>query len=473
MLAENFDYDMAVIGGGSGGYAAARTAAAAGKKVVVIDGADELGGLCILRGCMPSKALIESANRNLAMRESEEFGLSHENAKVDMRTVIERKRYLIKDFSDYRAEQLQDGRFDLLRGFARFTDAHHLEVQLKESGAMESLSARTIIVATGSSIFVPEIEGLQDCGYITSDDILDMQELPDSIVVLGGGAIALEMAHYLEGLGKEVTVVQRSPHLLTGMDTDLADELEAALTARTMKIHTGTSLQRFEPSSAGKKRVVFVRDGEEEVVEADEILLALGRVPNTVGMQLEQAGVELNKRGGIVVNQQMQSSIPHILACGDVCSPYELVHIAIEQGELAAENAMSLMSDQAAQLNEIDYRLKLYGIFTEPQVAAVGLSEAEVRASGIEPLVETHPFNDHGKSMIHGSKYGFVKLIGDPTTKEILGGSVVGPEAVELIHEIVVAMAFRATANQLAKIPHYHPTLSEIWTYPAEEIADA
>ena len=463
------EYDVAVIGGGSGGYAAARTAVAEGKKVVVIDGADELGGLCILRGCMPSKALIETANRNLALRESEEFGISHEGSKVNMSTVIERKRFLIKDFSDYRAEQLQDGRFKLLRGFARFNGEHSLEVKLNEGGEIVPVKAKTFVVATGSTIFVPELQGLQDVGFITSDDILDMQDLPDSIVVLGGGAIALEMAHYLEGLGKEVTVIQRSAHLLTGMDTDLADELETALTSRTMKVHCGTSLQRFEKTQGAKKRVVFAKDGEEVAVEADEILMALGRVPNTKGMNLEAAGVELTPRGGIVVDKQMQSSAPQVFSCGDVCSPYELVHIAIEQGEIAADNAMAML-DGVAKRREIDYRLKLYGIFTEPQVAAVGMSEAEVRASGVEPLVDTHPFNDHGKSMIHGSKHGFVKLIAHPETKEILGGSVVGPEAVELIHEIVVAMAFHSTAGQLARIPHYHPTLSEIWTYPAEEI---
>lgn len=473
-MMNEIEFDMAVIGGGSGGYAAARTATAAGKKVVVVDGADELGGLCILKGCMPSKSLIESANRNLVVREGEEFGIEVPSSTVNTHAIIERKRALIKEFADYRAEQLEDGRFTLLRGHASFADAHTIEVVDKDSAEIRTITAKSIIVATGSSIFAPDIPGLEEHGYLTSDDVLDLKDVPASLVVLGGGAIALEMAHYFEAIGREVTVIQRSEHLLTGMDVDLADELEAALTARTMKIECGTQLTKVEKTADGKKCVVYQKSGKEHVVEAEEILMALGRKPNTIKLNLENAGVEVNRRGGIEVGLNMQSSAPHIFACGDVCSPYEIVHIAIEQGEMAAENAIKLSElGAAAELREMDYRLKLYGIFTEPQVAAVGMTELEAKSLERDVIVETYPFNDHGKSMIKGCEHGFVKLIGDAKTKEILGGSVVGPEAAELIHEIVVAMAFKATAGQLAVIPHYHPTLSEIWTYPAEEIADA
>lgn len=466
-------YDVAVIGGGSGGYAAARTALAEGMKVVVIDGADELGGLCILKGCMPSKALIESANRNLVVREGEKFGLTIGESAVSAKTIVERKRVLIKDFSDYRADQLEDGRFDLVRGTAAFLDKNNVIVRLRDGGSQQ-VSAKTFVVATGSTISVPNIQGLKESGFLTSDDVLDLENLPDSMVVLGGGAIALEMAHYFEAIGKEVTVIQRSEHLLTGMDHDLADELQAALTARTMKVECGTELLRVETTNDGKKRVVYSKAGVETFVEADEILAALGRKPNTGNLAAENAGVKLNSRGGIDVGLDMQTSAENIFSAGDVCGPYEIVHIAIEQGEKAAENAMAFIHGATkADYKQMDYRLKLYGIFTEPQVAAVGMSELEAKELGREVIVETYPFNDHGKSMIKGCEHGFVKLIGDAQTKEILGGSVVGPEGVELIHEIVVAMSFRATAGQLAVIPHYHPTLSEIWTYPAEEIADA
>lgn len=464
------EYDLAVIGGGSGGYAAARTAAAEGLKVVVIDGADELGGLCILRGCMPSKTLIESANRNLAIREAGKFGIRVEASEVDVNAVVERKRRLIAEFRDYRAEQLQDGRFELIRGYASFLDGETLQVELREGGGLQ-LRAKTTLIATGSCISVPRIDGLDEVGYVTSDDVLDRETAPASIIVLGGGAIALEMAHYYEAIGRDVTVIQRGAHLLSGMDHDIADELEAALSSRGMKIHCGTSIQRVERTERGCKRVVFVKNGEECAVEAEELLVALGRKPNTARLRAEAAGVEL-VGDRVVVDATMRTSAKHIFAAGDVCGPYEIVHIAIEQGEKAAKNAMAYLRGEEEFL-KMDYRLKLYGIFTEPQVASVGMTELEAAEQGRAVLVETYPFNDHGKSIVHGCEHGIVKLIGDAATKEILGAAVVGPEATELIHEIVVAMHFRATAGQLATVPHYHPTLSEIWTYPAEEIADA
>lgn len=464
-------YDIAILGGGSAGYAAAHTAHELGMKTVVIDGAEELSGLCILRGCMPSKTLIETANRALAIREAGKFGIDVENSAVSPGRVIERKRELIGEFRDYRAEQLQDGRFDLIRGHGKFLDAETLEVTLRDSGETRTLSAKSSVIATGSNIFVPAIEGLEETGYLTSDDVLDSKDVPDSVIVLGGGAIALEMAHYYDGIGTKVTVIQRSEHLLTGMDHDLADTLQEAFEARGIEVICGTQLEKFDTTPEGLKRVQFRHGGESRSVEAREILCALGRKPNSGKLGTQNAGVGLDK-GKVAVNAAMQSSQPNIFAAGDVASPHEIVHIAIEQGEIAARNAHRLLNGKNG-LEEISYRLKLYGIFTEPQVAAVGMSALEAAAEGRKVLVETYPFNDHGKSMVHGTEHGFVKLIADAESKEILGGSLVGPKATELIHEIVVAMAFRATAGQLAKVPHYHPTLSEIWTYPAEDIADA
>lgn len=463
-------YDIAILGGGSAGYAAARTAHELGMRTVVIDGAEELSGLCILRGCMPSKTLIETANRALAIREAAQFGIDVEKSTVSPDRIIERKRDLIGEFRDYRSGQLQDGRFDLIRGHARFLDSETLEVTLRERGDPVIVQARTTVIATGSNIFVPDIEGLEETGYLTSDDVLDRKDTPDSIIVLGGGAIALEMAHYYDGIGKKVTVIQRSDHLLTGMDHDLADTLQAAFEARDMEIFCGTQITKVS-SANGMKCVQFTHQGETHTVEAHEVLCALGRKPNTGSLDTENAGIELD-RGKIAVNPAMQSSQPNIFGAGDVASPHEIVHIAIEQGEIAARNAHRQLNGSNDQ-EQIDYRLKLYGIFTEPQIAAVGISELEAADEGRKVLVETYPFNDHGKSMVHGTEHGFVKLIADAESKEILGGSVIGPEATELIHEIVVAMAFHATAGQLAKVPHYHPTLSEIWTYPAEDISEA
>ncbi len=462
------DCDFAVIGGGSAGYAAARTAAGLGLKTVVIEGGNEVGGLCILRGCMPSKTLIESANRFLTLRHAGEFGLSAEKISFDGAAIIARKKRLIKEFAAYRREQLETGKFDFLRGNASFTSPNSVEITLAD-GSKNSLQARSFLICTGSVVSTPPVPGLTDAGCLTSDDVLDLAEIPESVIVLGAGPVALEMAHYFNGLGRRVIVIQRSDQLLKGVDGDLAAVVEEAFRQRGMEVFTNTKLLHIERDDH-LRRVTFEHNGATKSVEAAAILNALGRQPNTAGLALARAGVE--RSGATVkVTPNQQTTASHIFAAGDCSGPYEVVHIAIEQGELAARNAAKVLSGETA-LEAMDYRLKLYVVFTEPQVATVGISENEARAQGHDILTATYPFNDHGKSMVMGEKDGFVKLIVDQATREILGGAVVGPQASDLIHEIVVAMRFRATARQLASIPHYHPTLSEIWTYPAEELAE-
>jgi pyruvate/2-oxoglutarate dehydrogenase complex dihydrolipoamide dehydrogenase (E3) component len=261
-----------------------------------------------------------------------------------------------------------------------------------------------------------------------------------------------------------VTLIQRSGQLLKGSDADVASALEQGLRERGVKIFTNTRLTGAQRAGE-KKRIAFEHGGKPITVEADQVLHALGRSPNTRGLGLETAGVDL-----AAMQPTQQTTEPHIFAAGDVSGPFEVVHIAIQQGEVAARNAARLVAASAEALEEIDYRLKLYAIFSDPEVAIVGQTEGELRAAGAEFRVATYPFHDHGKSLVMGETDGFVKLIAAPGG-EILGGACVGPHAAELIHEIVVAMRFRATAAQLAATPHYHPTLSEIWTYPAEELA--
>lgn len=468
----NSEYDFLVIGGGSAGYAAARTAHELGMKTAVIDGADELGGLCILRGCMPSKTLIESADRARAMRHAEEFGLRAGKVEAHTSEIIARKRRLIGEFAEYRQEQLADGRFDLIRGTATFSGKNSVTATLKD-GSTKEVGFRSVVIATGSRVKRIPIEGLEETGYWISDDVLNAETVPESVIVLGGGAIALEMACYLDGIGRDVTVIQRSDQLLSGSDLDIAKALEEAMQSRAgLEVHTGTKLkQAYKDEATGQKAVVFEKGGEEITVLADEILQALGREPNTHGLSLETAGVALNERSPhIDCNFSQETSAENIYAAGDVCGPHEIVHIAIEQGELVAHNAAVSLGFLEAPKKEINYRLKLLGIFTDPPVAMVGMSEAEAKAAGREFATATYPFDDHGKSMVKGELHGFVKMTADTKTGEILGAAVVGPEAVEIIHELVVAMHFRSTTAEFLKIPHYHPTLSEIWSYPAEDL---
>ena len=467
MAEHNFDF--VVIGGGSGGYAAARTAHGAGLRVAVIDGAHELGGLCILRGCMPSKTLIESANRQLHVRDAAEFGLKATSQGVDIKTIRDRKRKLIGDFAGYRQGQLEDGRFTLYRGHARFLDKDTLEVLPREGSASIQVSSKSFCIATGSEAFVPEVPGLAETGFWTSDDVLDADSLPKTIAVLGGGAIALEMAHYLEAMGCGITLIQRNTQLLTGLDSECSDVIAKAYAERGMAVHLGTHLSSVSEHE-GKKRIEFTKDGHTHAILVDEILLAMGRKPATRGLELDAAAITAHK-GKIVVNDRMQTSQPHIFAAGDVCSPLDVVHIAIQQGEIAARNAASLLSGRGTD-ETIDYRLTLFGVFSHPQVAVVGATTEKLKEQKTPFIEASYPFDDHGKSMVMGETAGFVKMLAHAETGEILGACVVGPEATELIHEVVVAMNFRATVQQFMAIPHYHPTLSEIWTYPAEEIAE-
>ena len=460
MSEAKFDFDVIVIGGGSGGYAAARTAASKGLKTAVIDGAEELSGLCILRGCMPSKALLYAAEVKHLAEHGATWGLRIPEVSFDFPAVMARKAAMIKDFSDYRVKQLNDGRFKLFRAYARFADAHIIELSTGEK-----LTAKYFILATGSVVAPPPLPEMKDIGYLTSDDILALKALPQSVIVLGGGAIAVELAQFLARFDVKVTLIQRSAHIMSACDDDAGEVIETVFRKEGLTVHTGTKLKRAFVES-GLKVIEFEQDGKVHQVKAQEIFHALGRSPNTASLALDKAGVRTEK-GRVITDAQQRTSTPHIFAAGDCCGPHEIVHIAIQQGEIAVHNIT-----QPAKPREMDYRLLISIIFTDPQVATVGLTEKVAQAQNIPYLAASYPFNDHGKSMIMEALHGFVKLLANPKTGEIIGGSCVGPTGGELIHEIVAAMAKRMTVHELAAMPHYHPTLAEIWTYPAEELAD-
>ena len=483
---KQFDFDVAVIGGGSGGYAAARTAAGAGLKTVVIEGGEEVGGLCILRGCMPTKALLYAAEVMHLASHPEPWGIRAGKTGFDFKKVMARKNALIRDFADYRVQQLDAGKFKFLRANAKFLDAHTVELsweRRRPAGEFQefangntpaggqrsrenaSLTARHFIIATGSTVAPSRLPSLHEISCLTSDDALALKRLPKSLIVLGGGAIACEFAQFFARFGVKVTLIQRSGHVLKEFDADAGVEIEKVFRREDIQVFTGTKL--FDAQRKGKlKTVSFEQKGKMVSVSAEEILFALGRVPNTASLGLENAGVK-TENGRVVTNGKMQTSAPHIYAAGDCTGPHEIVHIAVTQGEIAAHNIAWPKSPR-----KMDYRLLISVVFTEPQVAFVGLTEKEAAAREIPFLAASYPFNDHGKSLIMEAKDGFVKLLANPKSGEILGGACVGPVGGELIHEIVAAMAKRMTVHELAAMPHYHPTLAEIWTYPAEELAE-
>ena len=461
------EYDFVVIGGGSAGYAGARTAVGHGLKTAVIEGGKDIGGLCILRGCMPSKTLLESARRFRVLKRAGEFGLSCGTPEFNASAIIARKNRLIAEFADYRRGQLESGKFDFHRGSAEFLDSHTIRINGPDV-KNATLKAKTFLIATGSEIGFPPVPGLAESQCLTSDDLLDLERIPESLIVLGAGPVGLEMASYCRAFGSKVTIIQRSSHILKSVDADVSLALEESLRRDGIQIFTNTDLLHVD-DDGNCARVSFEHGEQVKHLEAARVLNALGRKPRLDGF--ESLGLATS-HGRIVVNSDQSTSHPHIFAAGDVCGGLEVVHIAIQQGEIAASNAAIKLGLSDAAPRQMDYRLRLFAVFSEPQLATVGATEAELRAAGVQFLSASYPFNDHGKSLVMGETEGFVKLIADYHTGEILGASVVGPEASDLIHEVVVAMSYRANVRDFAAIPHYHPTLSEIWTYPAEEIAE-
>ena len=452
------DFDVVVVGGGSAGYSAASTAQSLGARVAIID-PGPLGGLCILRGCMPTKAILRSSDIMALMHRAEEFGLQPVQAQAHLPAINDRKNKLIQEFADYRIEQLNDSRFTLIQERAEFISPHEIRV------GNRTLKAKSFIIATGSVVADFPIPGLQETGFITSDDVLQMRQAPESIIVLGAGAVAVELAQFLLRIGVKTTLLQRSPHILSQGDEDLARPVEQRFRQEGMDLYTETKILRAAKEPEGST-LYFQHEGKEKRVQAQFILQALGRKPNIAGLHLESAGVEI-ERGRIKVDAKMKTSQPHIFAVGDVNGIHEVVHIAIQQGEVAGFNATHPDNEK-----EVDDRLKASVVFTDPAVASVGLSEKECKAANIAYIAASHHFDDHGKSMCLGETLGHVKILCDPASGEILGGHIVGPEAGELIHELITLMHFRGTVKDLAEIPHYHPTLAEILTYPAEELLE-
>ncbi|MBV9720261.1 MAG: FAD-dependent oxidoreductase [Candidatus Eremiobacteraeota bacterium] len=450
-------HDLVVVGAGSAGYAAARTAREVGCDVALVD-KGPLGGLCILRGCMPSKALLASSDALADARDARALGIAARDLGADMPFIAARKRSLVQEFADYRVDGIHE--FPLYLGAARFVSPTQLLV-----GDHTTLEAQTFIIATGSVITPSTLSGLESVGFVDSDAVLELERIPASVIVLGGGYTACELGQFLSRMGARTTMLIRSGHLLTASDDDVGEALTGYFRDEGVDVVTYATLLGAEVRN-GAKTVRYVRDGVEEEVAGEQIFYALGRAPATDGLDLQAAGVECEPNGAIAVDLQMRTSNPHVYAVGDVTGEYMLVHVAIYQGEVAARNSCSNAGEQA------DYYLTgAHTVFTDPQFAAVGLSEKDLNRKSIPYVSGRYDFAEHGKAQCLGKTKGFVKMMADRETGKILGAAVLGPAASELIHEIIVAMRFGATVEQFMRIPHLHPTLAEIWTYPAEACA--
>ncbi len=454
------EYDFIAIGGGSGGFNAARVARNNTDSVAVIDGAQELGGLCILRGCMPSKTLIYSAEVLHLAQHAKQFGLSIKEAKVDMKALHQRKVDTIKEFSDYRVESMQSDKYSLYRNFAKFVSEDTVEL---DDGTY--LKGKHFIIATGSHISNPPILGIDHPDLWTSDEVLDLDFLPESIIVLGGGVVACELTQFLNRVGSKTTQIQRSPHILKDQAADVSEVVETAFRDEGIELYTGTNLKRIENTDIGFT-VVFDYAGVEVSCDADHVVNAMGRIPATNSLGLEAASVELKPNGQIKTDEFQRSTNSRIYAAGDCAGPFEIVHTAVMQGELAAFHASGVSKVP------LNYDHMLDVTFTDPQVARVGLTAQVLADRGIEYVVADYPFDDHGKSILMEAKYGFVRIFGERPTGRILGAEIVSKDAGELIHALSIAVSHGLTAASLMQTHWYHPTLSEILTYPLDDIVD-
>lgn len=448
-------YDFCVLGAGSGGYSAAVRAQELGKSVILVDGTGPLAGLCILRGCMPGKTLLHSADVARVVRHADEKGVEVAGFSVDSAKVVQRKRDLVGEFAESRVQELQA--FPMLRGAPRFAGPHELRVDAV------TVHADRFLIATGSVINVPDIPGLHEAGFLDSDTLMEAERLPQSIIILGGGAVCAEMSHYLRQSGVDVTILQRSQALLSSEDPDIGACLREVFEREGMRVETGVAVERIERTANGK-RVIARVNGEPQVFEAEELFAALGRRANVDGFGLETAGVDFSA-DGVRINEYLQTSNPDTFAAGDVTGIWRLLHVAVYEGKLAAQNAFTTPLEPAR------YDLhRARAIFSSPQVGIAGMSERRAQAQGIWYDKASYPFRELGRAIVMDAKDGFAKMLADRDGK-ILGITIVGAQASDMVHEAIALLYFEANVRDVLAMPHIHPTLAEILTYPAGELA--
>ena len=455
---QRFDYNLAVIGAGAAGLVTAYIGSAVKARVALIE-RDRMGGDCLNTGCVPSKALIRSARLVAEARAGEHYGLDRADLSFDFGHVMDRVREVVRRIEPHDSVERYTGLgVDVLQGQGRLVSPWEIEVDGRR------ISARNIVIATGARPLVPALPGLDAVEYLTSESLWDLRELPGRLLVLGGGPIGVELAQCFARFGSEVTVVEMAPRLLPREDEDAAGLLASGLRAEGVRLATSHRAVRVAAAADGPA-LVCEHEGAETTLPFDRLLIALGRQPNTRGFGLEELGVAVEDKGTVAVDGLLRTNFPNIYACGDVAGPYQFTHVAAHQAWYAAVNALAapFWSFRA------DYRVIPWAIFTDPEVARVGLSEAEAQAQDIDYEVTRYDLADLDRAIADGTARGFVKVLTPPGKDRILGATIVGPEAGNMIAEFVLAMKHGLGLNKLLGTIHVYPTLMEANKYAAGE----
>lgn len=448
------NYDLIVIGSGPGGYIAAIRASQLGKKVAIIEKYTTLGGTCLNVGCIPSKALLDSSHHYYdAVKHFEEHGIVIDTPKIDFSKMIDRKAKVVEQTTGGIKYLMDKNNIDVYEGLGSFVDATHVKVT-KTDGSEEVIEGKNTIIATGSKPGSLPFITIDKERIITSTEALKLKEIPKNLLVIGGGVIGLELGSVYSRLGSEVTVIEYMDKIVPGMDADVSKELQKVLKKQGVTFNVSHGVSSVERK--GDEIIVKAtnKKGAEVEFKGDYCLVSVGRRPYTEGLGLENVGVKVNERGQIEINDHLQTNVPNIYAIGDVVKGAMLAHKAEEEGVVAAEII-------AGQKPHIDYNLIPGIVYTWPEVAAVGKTEQELKEAGVNYKSGKFSMRALGRSRASGDIDGFVKVLADANTDEVLGVHMVGARVADLIMEAAVAMEYRASAEDLARICHGHPTYSE------------
>ncbi len=448
-------YDVAIIGSGPGGYVAGIRAGQLGLKAVVIEREPSLGGVCLNWGCIPTKALIKNAEMvNFLQRKSEEFGITAMNPGISWAKAVDRSGKVVSRMNRGVAGLLKKNGCAVIQGTARFTGAHSLAVTGPD-GAEQTVEAEHVIIGTGSrSRLLP---GMQADGkrILTSRHAIRLDAVPNRLLVMGAGAVGMEFAYVYRAYGAEVTVIEMLDRVLPLEDVEAGELVKKSFERAGIDVRTSTKVAGIEVTDGGVRLTVEpAAGGGAEVLDGDQVLVAIGRVPNTENLGLDAVGIT-TERGFVKVDADLRSSLPHVFAIGDVAGAPMLAHKASHEGVQAVETIAGLKP------HGVDASFIPNCTYCQPQVASIGHTEAKARELGYEVKVSKFPFVGIGKAVAIGETEGWVKIISDARYGEILGATIVGPEATEIIHELVLARTAELTAEELAGMVHAHPTLSE------------